>query len=50
MKPVTPDATAHEQRIRCLDTVGFSLISPELRPSLKAILSFAFSVGLSLAC
>ena len=30
--------------------VGFSLVSPELRPALKAILSFVFSIGLSWAC
>jgi hypothetical protein len=30
--------------------LGFSLVPPELRPSVKGLLSFAFSVGLSLAC
>ena len=27
--------------------LGFSLVSPELRPSVKGLLSLAFSVGLS---
>jgi len=29
--------------------IGFSMITPELRPTIKAVLSFIFSVGLSLA-
>ncbi len=30
--------------------LGFSLIPPELRPSVKGICSLLFSIGLSAAC